>query len=177
MKPIIGLTPSWDNENKRLAIPQDYIFAVLDAGGTPVVIPSMEDADQLCAALDRCDGLLLSGGDLGFLGGRGCGGGEGIGDGRVVLCDELVLGALVATGDAEVIDGLPDFNDPHPGLGIRSRPDAVVVLQGDVAAAVATAGEAVQHERQLLVVLPGRPVTPGGEADLSKIDNCFHKLV
>ncbi len=63
MKPIIGLTPSWDNENKRLAVPQDYIFAVLDAGGTPVVIPPMEDAAQLCDALDRCDALLLSGGD------------------------------------------------------------------------------------------------------------------
>ena len=63
MKPIIGLTPSWDNENKRLSIPQDYIFAVLDAGGTPVVIPPMEDEAQLRDALDRCDGLLLSGGD------------------------------------------------------------------------------------------------------------------
>ena len=61
--PIIALTPSWDNTNRRLAIPQDYILAITDVGGTPMVIPPMEDSERLCAALDRCDALLLSGGD------------------------------------------------------------------------------------------------------------------
>lgn len=61
--PIIALTPSWDTQNHRLALPHDYISGVLDAGGTPVVIPPMEDAEKLRSALDLCDALLLTGGD------------------------------------------------------------------------------------------------------------------
>lgn len=61
--PIIAVAPSWDNKNHRLALPHDYLSGVLDAGGTPVVIPPMDSPERLCAALDRCDALLLSGGD------------------------------------------------------------------------------------------------------------------
>lgn len=60
--PVIAITPSWDNENRRLAVNQDYIFAILDAGGMPVIIPPCEDENRLCEALDRCDALLLTGG-------------------------------------------------------------------------------------------------------------------
>ena len=60
---MIAVTPSWDNKEKKLIVNQDYINAVLDAGGVPVVIPPTADEAGLCAALDRCDGLLLTGGD------------------------------------------------------------------------------------------------------------------
>ncbi|MBQ9197067.1 MAG: gamma-glutamyl-gamma-aminobutyrate hydrolase family protein [Clostridia bacterium] len=61
--PIIAVTPSWDNQTKRMMVNHDYIHAVTDAGGVPMVIPPMEDAASLREALDRCDGLLLTGGD------------------------------------------------------------------------------------------------------------------
>ncbi len=61
--PIIAVTPSWDNATRRMFVNQDYIISVLDAGGTPLVLPPMEDEARLVAALDRCDGLLLTGGD------------------------------------------------------------------------------------------------------------------
>ena len=60
---IIAVTPSWDNENRRMVVVHDYIQGVLDAGGVPVVIPPMQDKEKLIEALDRCDGLLLTGGD------------------------------------------------------------------------------------------------------------------
>lgn len=61
--PIIAVTPSWDNQTKRMLVNHDYINAVLDAGGTPMVIPPIQNESQLCEALDRCAGLLLTGGD------------------------------------------------------------------------------------------------------------------
>ena len=61
--PIIAVTPSWDNVNRRLTVNHDYIFAVLDAGGIPMVLPPMADSALLEEALSRCDGLLLTGGD------------------------------------------------------------------------------------------------------------------
>ena len=60
---VIALTPSWDNENRRMVVVHDYIQGVLDAGGVPVVIPPIQDKEKLIEALDRCDGLLLTGGD------------------------------------------------------------------------------------------------------------------
>ena len=61
--PIIALTPSWNTEQRRMVLGFDYIEAVTDAGGTPLVLPHLTDEKQLCDALDRCDALLLSGGD------------------------------------------------------------------------------------------------------------------
>ena len=61
--PVIAVTPSWDNDTRRMVVNQDYIMAVLDAGGIPMVIPPMQDEARLIEALDRCDGLLLTGGD------------------------------------------------------------------------------------------------------------------
>lgn len=60
---VIAVTPSWDNSTRRMVVNQDYLFAVLDAGGIPMVLPPMESEEALRAALDRCDGLLLTGGD------------------------------------------------------------------------------------------------------------------
>ncbi|MBQ9298893.1 MAG: gamma-glutamyl-gamma-aminobutyrate hydrolase family protein [Clostridia bacterium] len=61
--PMIAVTPSWDNNTRRMVVNHDYINAVTDAGGIPAVIPPIGDAERLRAALDRCDGLLLTGGD------------------------------------------------------------------------------------------------------------------
>ena len=61
--PVIALTPSWDADRNRLSLPQDYVNAVTDAGGVPLVIPHLQEEAQIAAALERCDALLLTGGD------------------------------------------------------------------------------------------------------------------
>lgn len=68
-KPVIGITAyseraqwgPWDTE--AVLIPRAYVDAVLESGGTPVVLPPvLSDEDGAAAAVGRLDGLLLAGG-------------------------------------------------------------------------------------------------------------------
>ena len=58
---LIGIVPSWV-DNRKITLNQDYVEAVLRAGGTPVLFPVTSSAEQISALLDRVDGLLLTGG-------------------------------------------------------------------------------------------------------------------
>ena len=58
---LIGIVPSWVEERK-ITVNQDYVEAVLRAGGTPVQFPVTSDLSQLSGLLDRVDGLMLTGG-------------------------------------------------------------------------------------------------------------------
>ncbi|MBE6613194.1 MAG: gamma-glutamyl-gamma-aminobutyrate hydrolase family protein [Ruminococcaceae bacterium] len=58
MTPLIGITPAV-GENGALSLQQQYCTAVLRLGGFPVILPSYGDPAE---ALQRCDGLLISGG-------------------------------------------------------------------------------------------------------------------
>ena len=58
---LIGIVPSWAEE-KKIAVNQDYVEAVLRAGGTPVLFPMTDDREQIHRLLDQTDGLLLTGG-------------------------------------------------------------------------------------------------------------------
>lgn len=58
--PLIGITGNFGEKGCELA--EGYFESVLRAGATPVVLPPTTDADALTSALDRIDGLLLSGG-------------------------------------------------------------------------------------------------------------------
>lgn len=60
MKPIIGISCSI--EERSYVIGGDYVRALIAAGGVAVGIPPVEDEAQAVAALQRLDGLLLSGG-------------------------------------------------------------------------------------------------------------------
>jgi putative glutamine amidotransferase len=63
--PVIGLT-TYNYENKDgfpiAALTRKYIFAVLEAGGVPVLIPSGLNAMTLDSLFGRLDGILLPGG-------------------------------------------------------------------------------------------------------------------
>ena len=75
MKPIIGITSNYDY---RDAISQashmgadtqdwdylasDYVKAVQEAGGIPIIIPQCENPESILEVLNRLDGLLMSGG-------------------------------------------------------------------------------------------------------------------
>ena len=59
-KPIIGITSNfWDGE---ATMAKAYYQQVVDAGGTPILIPPVNNTDVIINTLDGIDGLLLSGG-------------------------------------------------------------------------------------------------------------------
>jgi len=65
MKPIIGIT-TYQSTNihgqPTVILMQSYIDAVMQAGGVPVLIPSMIAEDGWDALYSRLDGILFSGG-------------------------------------------------------------------------------------------------------------------
>lgn len=65
MKPIIGITTYQSTNNNgqpTVALMQSYIHAIMQAGGVPVLIPSMIAVDGWDALYSRLDGILFSGG-------------------------------------------------------------------------------------------------------------------
>ena len=58
--PVIGISGNFREGDCTLA--QAYYMSVLEAGGTPVVIPSYDDDKALISLLDTLDGIVLSGG-------------------------------------------------------------------------------------------------------------------
>ena len=58
--PLIGITGNFADGNLSLA--QGYYQSVVQAGGTPVVIPPYENMGLLMNTLDSVDGILLTGG-------------------------------------------------------------------------------------------------------------------
>ena len=59
---MIGVTPALSDTPGRLIINEDYLHAVIRAGGLPVLLPLTDNEAQMEEALRRVDGLLLSGG-------------------------------------------------------------------------------------------------------------------
>ena len=67
--PVIGISGNFREGDCTLA--QAYYMSVVEAGGTPVVIPSYDNDKALVSLLDTLDGIVLSGGadiDPDFLG-------------------------------------------------------------------------------------------------------------
>jgi len=65
MKPIIGITTFQSknaNGQPTVVLMQSYIRAIMQAGGVPVLIPSMIHEDGWDALYSRLDGILFSGG-------------------------------------------------------------------------------------------------------------------
>ena len=60
MKPLIGITGNFGDKGCELA--KGYYQSVLEAGGSPVVIPPYTDDSAMSALLDELDGIILSGG-------------------------------------------------------------------------------------------------------------------
>lgn len=59
-QPIIGITTNFSD--KDVTIREVFHKQVIEAGGTPLLIPPTTDKKVLASILDRIDGLLLSGG-------------------------------------------------------------------------------------------------------------------
>ena len=64
-KPLIGLTANFKEASGEQSafsyLSAGYYDAISGAGGIPVMIPPLEDADDLHELLDRLEGLVLVG--------------------------------------------------------------------------------------------------------------------
>ena len=59
-RPIIGITGNYDTGSCTLL--EGYYRSVVEAGGTPLIIPPFDDIDAMVSLLDRVDALIFSGG-------------------------------------------------------------------------------------------------------------------
>ena len=70
MKPLIGITTNQSRNasgQPTVMLMQSYVNAVIQAGGVPVLIPSLISEDGWETAYSRLDGILFSGGgDIGL---------------------------------------------------------------------------------------------------------------
>lgn len=63
MRPLIGLTISIQQDEKKLYTPTSYANAIIEAGGTPVLLNVTRDKGMIAQYAGMVDGILFSGGD------------------------------------------------------------------------------------------------------------------
>ena len=61
-RPLVGLMPLVDMERESYWMLPGYMEALRSAGALPVMLPLSTDRGELSALLERCDGLVLTGG-------------------------------------------------------------------------------------------------------------------
>ena len=61
-KPLIGVTPSLDQETKDSTCRPTYLAAIRHAGGIPVILPLKADSEDLKQLVETLDGFLFTGG-------------------------------------------------------------------------------------------------------------------
>ena len=61
-KPIIGLTPSVDEEHNRCLVQPGYLESIQRSGGLPLMLPLTDRDEDIARFLEICDGFLFVGG-------------------------------------------------------------------------------------------------------------------
>lgn len=138
-KPVIGITGN--HSDIDVNIRDAYHKQVVAAGGVPVIIPPVDDAEVIADTLDRIDGIILSGG----------------GDYNPLWCGEQPsprLHNINATRDrAELLLTRLAFNRQIPMLGIcRGMQTLAMALGGHVAQDINEVegynnGDAIKHSQ------------------------------
>ena len=62
MKPIVAVSPLWDDKRGRIWITPEYLQWVECAGAVPLLLPLTARTEDLFVLLEHCDGVLLTGG-------------------------------------------------------------------------------------------------------------------
>ncbi len=62
MKKMIAVVPLWDDEKNSLWMLPNYLDAIRESGGIPVILPLHVSAEDAVQILDHCDGLVMTGG-------------------------------------------------------------------------------------------------------------------
>ncbi len=63
MRPIIGITANYSDEERTYGLREVYAQAVRKVGGIAIILPPTEEEEIINAYLKLCDGFILSGGD------------------------------------------------------------------------------------------------------------------
>ena len=61
-KPIIGLTPSVDEEHNRCLVQPGYLESIQRSGGLPLMLPLTDRDEDIARFVEICDGFLFVGG-------------------------------------------------------------------------------------------------------------------
>ena len=61
-KPIIGVTPSVDEEHNRCLVQPGYLESIQQVGGLPLMLPLTDNDDDIARFVEICDGFLFVGG-------------------------------------------------------------------------------------------------------------------
>ena len=61
-KPIIGVTPLWDEEKNSYWMLPGYLEGLEEAGAIPIILPLTADETDIAQLMDLCDGFLFTGG-------------------------------------------------------------------------------------------------------------------
>ncbi|MCR1951116.1 MULTISPECIES: gamma-glutamyl-gamma-aminobutyrate hydrolase family protein [unclassified Clostridium] len=61
-KPIIGVTALFDDEKESIWMLPSYLDAITDAGGIPVILPIIDNEEDIKTLANKFDGFLLAGG-------------------------------------------------------------------------------------------------------------------
>lgn len=62
-RPLIGINSTYHEDNHRwYKVPVNYLNAVYEAGGLPLIFPCKSDKEELSAYLRRVDGMVFTGG-------------------------------------------------------------------------------------------------------------------
>ncbi len=62
MKPVIGVTPLWDDEKESLWMLPGYMEGIRAAGGLPIMLPLTSSSEELVQLSQLCSGFLFTGG-------------------------------------------------------------------------------------------------------------------
>lgn len=60
IKPVIGVTPLWDQEKQSVWMLPEYLDAIRTAGGIPLVLPLYADIAELNRLAGILDGFLFT---------------------------------------------------------------------------------------------------------------------
>ncbi len=61
-KPIIAVTALFDDEKKNIWMLSEYLNAIIDAGGIPIILPLIDNREDIQELANKFDGFLLTGG-------------------------------------------------------------------------------------------------------------------
>jgi len=68
-KPIIGIVGNVMTKKTGVAhevqqsyVYEDYVIAVVKAGGIPIILPIVDDLKLVCQQIESCDGIIMTGG-------------------------------------------------------------------------------------------------------------------
>src|SRR5690625_990141 len=62
MKPLIGISPSMNKNERNYQVSSDNINAIINAGGVPLVLPYLTNEKDIAKLIQIIDGLYITGG-------------------------------------------------------------------------------------------------------------------